>query len=172
MVSRIPPASPAATMLREQVVERVRAAWPSRRPATRRPRRRRVVASMAARQLLVRLFLGEQFETLHQRQAGVDHDRELPREDREVCAPTRALTSSLLLRGGLDLADEDLLSAQLLGQRLGRFRRPFTVDGLVRCVCVQPRRMSSSGHSLHRHPARCAASVRRIGRRHAALRES
>ena len=63
------------------------------------------------RQALVRLFLGQQLQTLHQRQAGVDHDGELPREDREA-ARGDAAVPLFLARRQRDLRDEDLLAAR------------------------------------------------------------
>ncbi len=70
------------------------------------------------REVLVLLLVAEDVEALHQRQAGVDHDGELPREDGQVLRVDAAalrlagrLRLGLRLRGG-DLRDEDLVAAE------------------------------------------------------------
>ena len=81
------------------------------------------------RESLVRLLLAEDVQTLHQRQAGVDHDRELAREDRQVLG--RDLDPALLRRLGLglglppdgvDLGDLDVVAPQRGDRRIHRVR--------------------------------------------------
>ena len=90
---------------------------------------------MTAREVLVLFLRAEDLETLHERQAGVDHHRELAREDGEVLGGD-GLGRELLRRrlGGLlldrvDLRDEDLLAPQRRDRGVHRVRQrsPVTV---------------------------------------------
>jgi hypothetical protein len=84
---------------------------------------------LAARISLVRLLLAEDVQTLHQRQAGVDHDRELAEEDGDVLGShlagaerrQREFLAFLLDRSG----DGDALTAKLGGQHLLVLGGPF-----------------------------------------------
>src|SRR5579871_6155267 len=82
---------------------------------------------------LVFLVGSENLETLHQRQAGIDHDRELPEEngdvlDRNLAGTERRQREFLALFA--DGAGRDALTAQRLGQRLLVGSHPFAADFL------------------------------------------
>ena len=92
--------------------------------------------------ILVRLLLAEDVETLDEGQAGVDHDRELPREDREVLRrhalarlgrvrPGLGLGFSLCRRlGRIDACHHDLLAAQRRDSRVHRVGYTLASDRL------------------------------------------
>ena len=123
IVSRIPPASPAATMLTYSslnalgmLAERV-----GHRVA------RLDVEHHRARHVLERLvlaLLGEDVERLHQRQTRVDHRRELPGEDDDVAHLDAAAARLLALRLLVDLDDGQPLAPELRDDVVaGRRRR-------------------------------------------------
>ena len=106
-----------------------------------RIRQRRAAFDVAAsrendlREVLVLFLRAEDLETLHERQAGVDHDRELAREDRQVLR-VRPFCADLAWRpwrrflDRVDLRDEDLLAAQRGDRRVHRFGDALAGDVL------------------------------------------
>ncbi len=149
----MPPASPAAIMFvnsGSKVFGCLRIASASEAPPSTSAR----VCRMTAGEVLV-LFLGaENLEALHQRQAGVDHHRELPREHREVLR--RDLLPELpglrLGRGGRRLLlgrgnprDENLLTPERGDGRVHRVGTALTADRLSR---PRPSRVCESRHVL------------------------
>ena len=92
-------------------------------------------------EVLVFFLRSEDLETLNERQAGVDHDRELAREDRQVL---RADAFARWL-GGLgrrflqraDLRDEDLLAAQGGNRPVHRFGDALASDRAAPAVSVR-----------------------------------
>ena len=83
MVSRMPPASPAATMLTyscENALGCLAKASASVLPASTS----KTTARVTSLSFGVLGLLRQDVQRLHQRQAGVDHRRELPREDHDV----------------------------------------------------------------------------------------
>ena len=83
MVSRIPPASPAAIMLQNSASNTFGCrfiASASDMPPSTSVR----VCEDHLREILVLFLIAQDVETLDERQTGVDHHRELPREHGEV----------------------------------------------------------------------------------------
>ena len=88
------------------------------------------------REILVVFLVAEDVETLHERQAGVDHHRELPREHREVLGRRGFGLGFLRGRGGLglrgaNLGDEDLLAAERRDHGVHGVADPLAADRLT-----------------------------------------
>ena len=95
------------------------------------------------REVLVRLLLAKNVQTLHERQAGVDHDRELAGENRQALGrhtlarlgPARldfGLRLGPCRLGGIDAGDLDLLAPERTHRRIHRVRNAFPGDRLPR----------------------------------------
>ncbi len=118
MRSRIPPVSPASTMLTKSWSKTF--GWRAIAAASVEPSStscRICVRTML--EVLVLLLLREDLQTLDERQTGVDHDGELAREDGEVfgldlLAPAADLRHGDLAPLLLDRGEHDLLAAQQL----------------------------------------------------------
>ena len=77
------------------------------------------------------------FQTLHQRQSGIDHDRELPEEDGDVLGldlPGSERGKGKLLTLFAHRTGRDALTAQLLQQHILVGGYPFSSDLLARCT--------------------------------------
>ncbi len=163
MVSRIPPASPAAIMLREEVVEglRVLAHGVGEARATLD-----VHPSLLedSRERLVLLLTAQDLETLDEGQTRVDHDGELPDEDREVLGRN----ASPELRDGdflallLDGRDEDLVAPQEGESGLAALGRLLPGDGLaVACLSLVDERWHGPLLRSHEHRTSDATETHR-----------
>jgi hypothetical protein len=102
------------------------------------------------REVLVVLLLREDFEALDERQARVDHHRELAREDGEVfgldlLAPAAELRDGDLAPLLLDGGEHDLLAPQELAQHVAAVGHPLADDHLAEPV---PTFEDVSGHEL------------------------
>ena len=109
------------------------------------------------REILVFFLVAQNVETLHERQARVDHDGELPREHGEVLrgnglvglAAARLLDFSLrgLFFGRLDLGDLHLLAPQRGDRGIHRVGDALARDCLAG---ARPSRVGKCGHSSAR----------------------
>ena len=112
---------------------------------------------MTAAKFLSVFLRAENLEALHERQAGVDHHGELPREDREVLGRRGFGPRLLRRRRGLglrrgDAGDEHLLAPQRRHDRVHRVADALAVDGFAAA--------RAAGKSKSRH----ACPYRVIGR--------
>ena len=138
------------------------------------------------REALVRLLPAEDVETLHQRQAGVDHDRELAGEDGQVLGrdlPGPELLLALVFLGLLldraDLGHENLLAAEHRDGGVDGIRQPLAVDQLARPGASCKSKSRHRQFLLHRGrsrrpatsaPAAAASAASGRGRRRAPRR--
>ncbi len=102
------------------------------------------------REVLALLLLREDFEALHERQARVNHHRELPREDRQLLgldllAPAADLRHRDLAPLLLDGGEHHLLAPQELAQKLSALRHALADDHLAEPVSTFE---DVSGHEL------------------------
>ena len=104
------------------------------------------VARIDRGEVLVLFLRAENLEALHERQAGVDHHRELAGEDRQVLRrrpscrvlPVLAFVGRLrLLLGRSDPRDQDLLAPQRGDRRVHRVGDALAGDGLLRRASVR-----------------------------------
>ena len=116
-------------------------------------------------EVLVLLLRAEDVEALHERQAGVDHDRELAGEDRQVLRPTTflpilpafAFGRRVRLRlGRRDPRDHDLLAPQRRDRGVHRVGDALAAD---RLSGARPSRICKCRHELHSLHA-CVATGR------------
>ena len=110
---------------------------------------RRAALDVAARreddrgEVLVLFLRAEDLEALHQRQAGVDHHRELAREDGQVLGvdalgfASARLGAAAFSLTGLILRDEHLLAAQRGDGGIHRVGDALAGDGLARRASVR-----------------------------------
>ena len=137
IVSRMPPASPAATMLQNRSSKTfgcLRSASASVEPDSTSCR----TWNRIFWNVLFSCCDAQDLEALHQRQAGVDHHRELPREDRDLLAADAAaeLGQGELLALLGDRGDDDLLLAQRRRSRRPCSRRRARLPGPSRRACA------------------------------------